>query len=163
MEVLSPHINEILDDDISDLIEFDNWPIVPVSRPITDYNNNFNENEFLRLQELLSATNHMQRNYIPVATEEPKQFSDFLNCLHRKCENDIPVIVKMCQSLRGFNTICESDQISLLKLGTREAILFRSVVTIDRNTNCCIVVEVIMVTILIALSSLHQFIKCLLN
>ncbi|CAG2168938.1 unnamed protein product [Oppiella nova] len=138
-KVFDPHY-KVTDNACQSVVEFD-FAVIPIARPITDYNNNFNENEFLRLQELLSATNHMQRNFIPVATEEPKQFNDFLNCLLRKCENDIPVIVKMCKSLRGFNTICGSDQISLLKLGALEVILFRIMVTFDRNTNCYIVVE----------------------
>ncbi|CAG2161849.1 unnamed protein product, partial [Oppiella nova] len=141
MEVLSPHINDISDDDISDLIEFDNWPVVPVGRPITDYNNNFNENEFSRLNELLAATSHLQRNFIPFVTSEPTEFYDCVHTILNKCEKDIPNMVKMCKSLRGFNTVCDSDQISLLKLGGLEMIMLRSIVTYDGLTDSWIVYE----------------------
>ncbi|CAG2103599.1 unnamed protein product [Medioppia subpectinata] len=106
---------------------------VPIERPITDYNNNFNETEFSHLNEMMFAVNHMQPNGAPAVTWEPIGMKEILKCFVTKYESDIPLMVKMCRSLRSFNGLCESDQLSLIKYGGMEVLILRNVKLYDRN------------------------------
>ncbi|XP_054169205.1 uncharacterized protein LOC128966381 [Oppia nitens] len=135
IQAIIPYKSQQIDFDIN--VDFE----LSIARQLFDYNNSLNSNELNRLNELLSATNHLQRQHISIVTEESYDFDTAIICLVNKCEKDIPELVKMCKSLRAFSHICESDKISLLKLGILEIILLRSVCTFDKNQNSWIVYE----------------------
>ncbi|CAG2104660.1 unnamed protein product [Medioppia subpectinata] len=118
---------------------------VPIDRPITDYNNNFNETEFSHLNEMMFAVNHMQPNGAPAVTWEPIGMKEILKCFVTKYESDIPLLVKMCRSLRSFNGLCESDQLSLIKYGAMELLILRNVKLYDRNSASWILVTLLLI------------------
>ncbi|CAG2118514.1 unnamed protein product, partial [Medioppia subpectinata] len=131
--------NLLIDNTIIDFLDLTLEPVV--HRPIADYNHSFNENEFGRLNELMAATSHLQRHFIPVVTDELSHFQDCIDCMVSKIEKDIPALVRMCKSLRAFHTVCDGDQISLLKMGGLDVLLLRSIVSYDSLTNSWIIFE----------------------
>ncbi|CAG2118900.1 unnamed protein product, partial [Medioppia subpectinata] len=113
---------------------------VPIERPITDYNNNFNETEFSHLNEMMFAVNHMQPNGAPAVTWEPIDYKEITECAVAKWESDVPLMVNMCRNLRSFNLLCESDQLSLIKYGGMEMLTLRTARFYDITTNSWILV-----------------------
>ncbi|CAG2112350.1 unnamed protein product, partial [Medioppia subpectinata] len=113
---------------------------VPIDRPITDYNNNFNETEFSHLNEMMFAVNHMQPNGAPAVTWEPIDYKEITECAAAKWESDVPLMVNMCRNLRAFNLLCESDQLSLIKYGGMEMLTLRTARFYDITSNSWILV-----------------------
>ncbi|CAG2113556.1 unnamed protein product [Medioppia subpectinata] len=111
-----------------------NLTIATISRPIDDYNpKTFNEIEFNHIRELLSATNHLQLQNVPIITSNLISYDQFREALIFKCESDIPLYVNMVKQLHGFNNLCESDQISLLKHGLVEMTVLGFTVYYDKS------------------------------
>ncbi|XP_054152409.1 nuclear hormone receptor HR96-like [Oppia nitens] len=120
------------DDNDCDLSEF---LIFSVPKSITDYNNCFNEKEFSYLNELLSATQHLQRNFIPIVTTESTNLETIFTFILNKGESDMSKMITVCNNLRAFKTISDDNQICLLKIGLLQMILLRSIDIYDKHTN----------------------------
>ena len=103
---------------------------IPISRPITDYNKTFNEMEGNHLTELLNAIQFMS-NPLATVSHPINEFWDAIRVLHIKMDTDIRKLIKMSKCLTGFRSICESDQISLLKFASIEIVLIRMILYFD--------------------------------
>jgi len=81
-------------------------------KPITDYNNQFNELEGNRLSELLDALKIMMSPVVNVNDNEVNAYSvDPFNLILRYHENGLQNIVKMAKHLNAFKSLCEHDQL----------------------------------------------------
>ncbi|CAG2104661.1 unnamed protein product [Medioppia subpectinata] len=135
------HNNNYEDNITSDVVNY-NAPIAAISRPIDDYNaKTLNEIEFTHIRELLSATNHLQRHYVPIVTSEPMSYDEFREALIYKSENDMSMLVNMVKQLHGFSSLYESDQISLLKHGAIEMSILRLIIGYNKFDNSWIAVQ----------------------
>ncbi|CAG2109578.1 unnamed protein product [Medioppia subpectinata] len=96
-----------------------------IMRPITDYSNQFNELESNRLCELLDALKVYQT---PVAITDRiciDRLVDTLPILTHKNETQIKHVVKLSKCLNAFTTLCQSDQIVLVKYSSIEIEILR--------------------------------------
>ncbi|CAG2165906.1 unnamed protein product [Oppiella nova] len=94
--------------------------LVPISRPLTDYQNQFNELEGNRLQEVLFAMNSIRE---PINTTIRGEITDIKECeimINKLYAKEIQNFVKMSSSLSDFKSLCGSDQIALIKYGSIE-------------------------------------------
>ncbi|XP_054169204.1 vitamin D3 receptor-like [Oppia nitens] len=124
------------DIDISNIITKDNdnecnQQIIAINKFISYTNNSFNEIETKKLNELLSATNHMQRQFIPVSVSETTDFRKAIDFLKFIAESHIKKLIKMCKNLNSFKLLCERDQLSLIKFGAIEMIKLRGIFYYD--------------------------------
>ncbi|CAG2181121.1 unnamed protein product, partial [Oppiella nova] len=105
--------------------------ICPVDRPLTD-SNIFNELEGNRFTELMSATDLLKiqtsNNTSVVVT-----IDQFYQIIDIQRNTDIANVVKMCRHLFGFNTLCDQDQLILLKHGSLEIHSMRSITYYDSD------------------------------
>ncbi|CAG2167198.1 unnamed protein product [Oppiella nova] len=82
-----------------------NLSVIPVVKPITDYNNQFNELEGNRLSELLDALKIMMSPVVNVNDNEINAYSvDAFNLILRYQENGLQNTVKMAK-LKCYYTI----------------------------------------------------------
>ncbi|CAG2099963.1 unnamed protein product, partial [Medioppia subpectinata] len=107
--------------------------VAPIIRPISDYNNIFNELEGNRLTELLSALKIIE---YPIIAENKSLINsnilinecmDALNIMNKINENIFKDTVKLCKTLNAFQYVCQSDQIVLLKYSALEIAVLREV------------------------------------
>jgi hypothetical protein len=91
--------------------------LVPIARPLTDYQNQFNELEDNRLQEVLFAMNSIRE---PINTTIKGEITDIKECeimINKLYAKEIQNFVRMSSSLSDFKSLCHSDQIALIKYG----------------------------------------------
>ncbi|CAG2100063.1 unnamed protein product [Medioppia subpectinata] len=90
--------------------------VVPIVRPISDYSNTFNELEGNRLTELLNA---MKTLAIPAATNGNRlvlnTFAEAINTMITRQEIEIHNLVKLSKTISVLNSLCENDQMILIK------------------------------------------------
>lgn len=110
-------------------VEFE-FSVVPIARPITDYKNNFNEAEGMKLTELLNATSLMQ-GLAMSTTSQATNLLEVCRVMGLKCEQDIRDIIKVSKRLTAFNTIREDDKYVLMKHTTLGLSCLRSVIVFD--------------------------------
>ncbi|CAG2166177.1 unnamed protein product [Oppiella nova] len=120
------------DDDISELvyqkaIEHE-FTVIPISRPTTDHTYVFNELEGFKLTELFGATEIFSETLSVVSvTSMARDYADLVRVLCYKIDEQVMRAIRMSKKLQTFNNICETDRISLLKQGSLELYLIRSV------------------------------------
>ena len=104
--------------------------VLTIIRPITDYNNNFNEMEGLRLSELLSAANALN---IPTGKLVFNTIGSYerLEAIVRNWELLTHKLIQLSKLLTQFNDICSDDQIALIKYGCIEMCCLRQTVAYD--------------------------------
>ncbi|CAG2169271.1 unnamed protein product [Oppiella nova] len=120
---------------ISKVSEF---PIIPIVRPITDYNNNFNAMESNRLTELLSASHILKMPYGSVKSVA-NTYLDAMEAIAEHMEQVIDKLVSMSKRLTLFNAVCVSDQIALIKYGSIEMVYLRQIIGYNADTNHLVV------------------------
>ncbi|CAG2161710.1 unnamed protein product, partial [Oppiella nova] len=114
-----------------------NLSVIPVMKPITDYNNQFNELEGNRLSELLDALKVMMNPMVNVNDNEINAYSvDAFNLILRCQENGLQNNVQMAKRLNGFKSLCEHDQLTLIKYASIEIVVLRMILTFDFNKLC---------------------------
>ncbi|CAG2172811.1 unnamed protein product [Oppiella nova] len=102
-----------------------NLSVIPVMKPITDYNNQFNELEGNRLSELLDALKIMMSPVVNVNDNEINAFSvDAFNLILPYQENGLQNTVKMAKLLEWMGLEWDSDVIIIDLLSA--IILFNS-------------------------------------
>ncbi|CAG2167705.1 unnamed protein product [Oppiella nova] len=106
------------------------FAVLPIARPMGENSNTFNELEYNRLTELFTALNIMQTQ-LPENSVEMKSMDEMCNIMATKVDKEIRALVTVSKNLSAFNTMCENDQISLLKYGSLEIFSMRSVLTYD--------------------------------
>ncbi|CAG2173133.1 unnamed protein product [Oppiella nova] len=104
--------------------------IVPIQRPITDYNNNFNETEGNCLAELLSAMAIVEE---PVCTDgtDVTTFQDMRRVMTKKFDIGIRSVIQMSKRLPSFRSISENDKYILVKNSCVEILHLRSALIFD--------------------------------
>ena len=107
--------------------------LVPIMRPLTDYNNNFTENEGKVLSELLEATKYLTFSF-PNITSEVKFYSEAMRIISNKWDEEIRKFLKTAKSLTPFNNICENDQVYLIKYASVEVAFMRSIICYDKES-----------------------------
>ncbi|CAG2169039.1 unnamed protein product [Oppiella nova] len=123
-------------DDISELvyqkaIEHE-FTVIPISRPTTDHTYVFNELEGFKLTELFGATEIFSETLSVVSvTSMARDYADLVRVLSYKIDEQVMRAIRMSKKLQTFNNICETDRISLLKQGSLELYLIRSVAYYD--------------------------------
>ena len=126
--------DEISDDVYQKAVELE-FAVLPIVRPLPTNSNTFNEMECNRLTELFNAMKIME-------TSETTNPSEIINpnamcaIMAKKFDHDIRSLVAVSKGLDAFNNLCENDQISLLKYGSSEVFLMRSVLNFNFETNC---------------------------
>ena len=114
-----------------------NLSVIPVMKPITDYNNQFNELEGNRLSELLDALKIMMSPVVNVNDNEINAYSvDAFNLILRFQENGLQNTVKMAKRLNAFKSLCEHDQLVLIKYASIEIAVLRIILNFDFNELC---------------------------
>ncbi|CAG2170970.1 unnamed protein product [Oppiella nova] len=120
--------DEISDKTYDKVVEME-LAVLPIPSAVTD-NNSLNSVEFSRLSELFRLMGSLDR-----PRPEPKlmaqngqQVADFF--IHR-FEYFIQKFVSVAKSLSAFQSICENDQIALIKYSSFEALLMRTAVNFD--------------------------------
>lgn len=129
----SVHFDDISSDVLEKAAEFE-FAIVPISRPLTDYRNNFTEMEGNRLSELLAALKLMDCPF-GECVYKPDNCLDSLCCLSDNMEMIIERLVQASKRLTLFNEICEEDQLALIKYGAIEVSCMRQVIGYDQGKN----------------------------
>lgn len=126
----------ILDDVYQKAVELE-FAVLPIARPLPENRSTLNEMECNRLIELFNAMTVWQK-----APQSATESAKVLNCTYDVCEvmankleQDIKNLVTVSKSLNAFNSLCENDQISLLKYGSTEVMCLRSVLNFDFETN----------------------------
>lgn len=130
-------INRNKKDEISDKVyqkaielEFASIPIKEMFNKLTD--EEFNTYESERITELSRAANDL--NYRIVEERNVKitsELSDLLDAtktLATKCDEAIRRLVVMSKKISSFRSLCQHDQIALMKAGCFEILIMRSVV-----------------------------------
>ncbi|CAG2164888.1 unnamed protein product, partial [Oppiella nova] len=114
-----------------------NLSVIPVMKPITDYNNQFNELEGNRLSELLDALKIMMSPVVNVNDNEINAYSvDAFNLILPYQENGLQNTVKMAKRLNAFKSLCEHDQLTLIKYASFEIVVLRMILYFDFNELC---------------------------
>ena len=127
MPCLSPQLRPLDIADLSDLSEpedsehnnTDQSPdnsLVPVSRPITDYRNNFTEMEGNFLTELLSATNNLKRPFGTVISQV-NTFYEALPVLSCARWKDLERFLNAFKTMVTFNDINKQDKYNVIRPG----------------------------------------------
>jgi len=110
--------------------------VLPIPRPI--HTNVFNETEGMRFTELIQVTSCF-RSPIPKCTSQVFNFTDAVTVLIKKCDEEVREVVQAFKKLNAFRSMCESDQLLLLKYGAIQMICMRAVHCYDDSTeNWCI-------------------------
>ncbi|CAG2111037.1 unnamed protein product [Medioppia subpectinata] len=109
--------------------------VVPISRPLTDYRNNFNELEGNKLTEILFATDLIQEP-ISEVTSIINDMLEYRVKLTYKFTKEILNFPKLTNNVQAFNQLCQNDKIALVKYGAIEIINVRSALLFDTSTQC---------------------------
>ena len=102
--------------------------VLPILRPITDYSNNFTESEGNKLTELFHAIGFLNHRIDKIdGRHVANSYIEAASVLHSSCDNEIRDVVKMSKQFNAFRSVCESDQIVLIKYASLEIIINRMV------------------------------------
>ncbi|CAG2176769.1 unnamed protein product [Oppiella nova] len=94
-----------------------NLSVIPVMKPITDYNNQFNELEGNRLDELLDALKVMMNPMVNVCDNEINAYSvDAFNLILRYQENGLQNNVQMAKRLEWDSDVIIIDLLTAIIL-----------------------------------------------
>ncbi|CAG2173724.1 unnamed protein product, partial [Oppiella nova] len=129
--------NESIDKDLSDFsnqscelndnsvntTDSECWTVVPIVRPITDYSNQFNELEGNKLSELLDAIQAL--NIRVMMNVDHTVLNTIESATVHRYDMDIRNIVQMSKCLTGFQALCQSDQMLLIKYASIEINILR--------------------------------------
>jgi hypothetical protein len=102
---------------------------IPIRQTITEMNTNItelNQLENNRLNELSTAMNVLKIP-LPRITSEATGLVDAI----KMTDQAIRRVIKMSKKINAFKSLCQSDQIALLKAGCTEMIILRSVMTFN--------------------------------
>ncbi|CAG2173008.1 unnamed protein product [Oppiella nova] len=121
--------------------------VVPISSPITDYSNQFNELEGNKLSELLDALKVLQISDVSTDYSIVNNCVDALNIIIGKIDDKIANVVKMSKRLDGFNNMCENDQMVVIKHSAFEIDILRMILRFNFEDQYFIVNEVIAIEI----------------
>ena len=124
--------DEISDDVYQMAVELE-FAVLPIVRPLSTSADVFNEMECNRLTELFNAMS-IWKTPSNVEVSELTDHNVVCNNIGLKLENDIKSMVTVSKGLTSFNTLCESDQISLLKHSSIDVFTLRSVVNFNFET-----------------------------
>ncbi|CAG2168620.1 unnamed protein product [Oppiella nova] len=117
-------INSLLNDSIVNIYEDyelrqrveQEFPVIPfVDRPIADHRNQLNELEGYRLQELVSVFGDLSHPLESVSVSVI--YREVYETIGTKLEQLMLNVIKICQKLSTFTSICEEDRMSLIKYG----------------------------------------------
>ncbi|CAG2106309.1 unnamed protein product [Medioppia subpectinata] len=104
-------------------------PFTPILSDIT-LRYNFNDMEYKRFNELLMAADVMK-----AVAREPtariESVGEAQAVMRSVLERDIRNVIKFTKSLHGFGSLCDGDQICLIKSGCIELIYMRSVLAFN--------------------------------
>ncbi|XP_023219759.1 nuclear hormone receptor HR96-like isoform X1 [Centruroides sculpturatus] len=101
--------------------------------PIREYNSSFkklSETEHNKLDELIVA-NEILKMPLIFGVPDPSLL-DVINMT----DHAIRRLIKMSKKINGFKTLCQDDQIALLKGGCTELMILRSVMSYDPEKDC---------------------------
>ncbi|XP_067142893.1 nuclear hormone receptor HR96 isoform X2 [Centruroides vittatus] len=101
--------------------------------PIREYNSSFkklSETERNKLDELIVA-NEILKMPLIFGVPDPSLL-DVINMT----DHAIRRLIKMSKKINGFKTLCQDDQIALLKGGCTELMILRSVMSYDPEKDC---------------------------
>lgn len=87
------------------------------------------EAEALRLQELATANQVLK---VPLACDPEPSLVDVINMT----DHAIRRLIKMSKRIAAFKSLCQEDQLALLKGGSTELMLLRSVMSYDAERDC---------------------------
>ena len=95
-------------------------------RPFTDYNNNFSEEEGLKMTELLYSMYSVkeQSGYYRIIIKDPV-IEKACMAWALTCQEETQKIIKMFKNLKGFVGLCDNDQLALIKYGCVEVYIMR--------------------------------------
>ncbi|CAG2109978.1 unnamed protein product [Medioppia subpectinata] len=94
--------------------------VIPILKPISNCSISFNELEVNKFNELLNALKYLQKPTVSMGQTLVDSIFKAMPIMHSKVDTEIRDIVKMCKCLNGFNTICLSDQLVLIKYSSIE-------------------------------------------
>ncbi|CAG2168804.1 unnamed protein product, partial [Oppiella nova] len=111
---------------------------IPIARPLHERLMHFNELEFNRFKEVLEATKLMALTPAPITIQCQMnvihKFNEGFQCARNISrimaifvERITKSIVKMSKNLQAFNSICENDQIILIKYASFEICVIRAI------------------------------------
>ncbi|XP_054155786.1 uncharacterized protein LOC128954234 isoform X2 [Oppia nitens] len=105
--------------------------VQPILRPIQDYSNQLTETEGQKLTELFHAIGFLTHRRPPGDQIDgqlmAKSYLEASSVLHLSSETEIRDLVKMSKHFNAFQSVCESDQIVLIKYASLEIIINRMV------------------------------------
>ncbi|XP_064465583.1 nuclear hormone receptor HR96-like [Ornithodoros turicata] len=87
------------------------------------------ELELTRIQELATANEVLK---LPLACDPDPSLVDVINMT----DHAIRRLIKMSKRIAAFKTLCQEDQVALLKGGSTELMLLRSVMSYDAERDC---------------------------
>ncbi|CAG2168562.1 unnamed protein product [Oppiella nova] len=99
--------------------------LIPVLRQLS-VNQNFNDLEYKRFSELLNAANVL-KTPLNEMSSKIKCLGDAQRVMRFVLDRDIKNIIAFTKNLKGFEMLCEGDQISLIKYGCIDLLYMRSV------------------------------------
>ena len=100
--------------------------LVAVSRPITDYWNNFTEFEANYLTELLNATRNLKTPFDTI-TSQASTFHDALHAIHCAIRPGLDRNMSAFKQLTAFNDISKDDRYWIVRPGIMAAHILRSI------------------------------------
>ncbi|CAG2099956.1 unnamed protein product [Medioppia subpectinata] len=109
---------------------------------ITDYSNTLNEVEGSRLWELQNAIQFLKYPSLQLSQTIVENFVDARRIFQGNCDQETRKLVKMSKSLTTFATMCESDQLTLLKYASLEIAVMRMIAYFDFDTQYWNVISV---------------------
>ncbi|CAG2169946.1 unnamed protein product [Oppiella nova] len=110
--------------------------VVAIDRPLMDYRNQFNECEGSRLQELLSGTSvYVELSQLPFPLANRIDGHRLYDAIANKFARFVLTLTQMCRKLSAFNQLCENDRISLVKYGSFDLYILRSIPFFDTGAN----------------------------
>ena len=129
--------DDLIQDDVYQKAVELEFAVLPIARPLPENSGILNEVECNKLVELFNAMTVWQK-----APQSVTESAKVINCTNDVCavmsnklEQDIKNLVTVSRSLNAFNSLCENDQISLLKYGSTEVMCLRSVLNFDFETD----------------------------
>ncbi|CAG2167953.1 unnamed protein product [Oppiella nova] len=142
---------EISDEVYEKVVEFE-LSVIPIAQPIIENNTSLNDCEYSVLRELLNATQILNREYYPQTRRlsEITTVPDLRKTMSFIFEKEIQNVVNVMKGLSGFQKMCESDKIALLKNSAIETLFMRSVshynqekdyITLTMDTNNSILIK----------------------
>lgn len=114
----------------TDTDQNDDISLITIQRPISDPKHVFNEIEGNRMTELFNAMQYMSDPSVPF-THPVDDFWEAIHTLYIKLDIDTRKLVKTSKNLKGFTSINQNDQVTLLKFASIEISLIRSLLRFD--------------------------------